>query len=401
MRKLILLYFFTAIAVWAQQMSIGSIAQKGVCAVAGVTGNVTINCPGVDPSVLRVLNEQFRARLKERDLHIDQITKDANEWKDRFLDLTTRLADAGVNDSLQRRAEELLKEGKLDEAGRVLDEVLTAEEKNVDQLAKNQFNRAAPFELSLEPLRALPHYEKAYNYRPNNPAYGQSYAILLYKQGDFGKAEVIFKGVLEMRREMAKGNPQYLPDVAWTLTNLGFLYRAIQRLKESEDALTEALQTYRGLAKANPQVYSYVAATLNGLGLLYDTTHRLKESADAYREALQTYRDLAKGNPQYVPDVAWTLTNLGVLYGSTQRLEESADADAEALQIRRELAKANPQAYLPVVALTLNSLGTLYKSKNQSTEAVPFCNEAAAILKQLAAHNPAIYSPLLSQVCND
>src|SRR5712691_6866840 len=127
MRHAILLCFLTSICVWAQQMSIGSVSQKGACTVAGVIGSVTINCPGLDPSVVRILNEQFRAQITDRDLRIDQITKEANDWKDRFLDLVARLADAGVSDGLQRKAEELLKAGKLDEAGLVLDNALKGE----------------------------------------------------------------------------------------------------------------------------------------------------------------------------------------------------------------------------------------------------------------------------------
>ena len=38
------LFFVTLLGACGQQLSIGSIAQNGTCAVAGVTGDVTINC---------------------------------------------------------------------------------------------------------------------------------------------------------------------------------------------------------------------------------------------------------------------------------------------------------------------------------------------------------------------
>jgi tetratricopeptide (TPR) repeat protein len=109
-------------------------------------------------------------------------------------------------------------------------------------LAENEFNRAAIYELEFNPLAALPHYETAYRYRPNNSRYGQAYANLLYAEQDFGKAEAIYKNVLAIRRELANP-PAYLPDLAATLNILGILYRATQRLKESAEAFTEALQT--------------------------------------------------------------------------------------------------------------------------------------------------------------
>ena len=111
--RLLLLCLVTSIGAWAQQMSIGSVTQKGTCVVAGVTGNVTVNCPGIDPAVVRIIEEQFNARLKDRDVRIEEITKEVNDWRDKFLDLTARLADAGVNNALKRKAEDLLKAGKL------------------------------------------------------------------------------------------------------------------------------------------------------------------------------------------------------------------------------------------------------------------------------------------------
>ena len=75
MKRSILVGLVTSVGVWAQQISIGSVSQKGPCIVAGVIGNVTINCPGIDPKVMRVLNEHFEAELKERDLRIDQIAR--------------------------------------------------------------------------------------------------------------------------------------------------------------------------------------------------------------------------------------------------------------------------------------------------------------------------------------
>ena len=397
MRLLILLYFVTTGGgTRAQQMSTGSVAQTATCAVAAVTGNVTLNCPGLDPAVVRILNEQFKARLKDRDLRVEQLTREANDWKDKFVALTTRLADAGVNDGQRRKAEDLLKAGKFEEAGRVLDEVLAGGEKEIDEVAKSQFERATLYELQFQPLQALPHYEKAYNYRSKNPNYGRAYADLLYRQRDFVKAESVYQEVLQAYRELAKANPQaYLQDVAGTLNNLGILYRATQRLEESRDAYTEALQAYRELAKANPQAYlPYVAGTLNNLGNLYYVTQRLKESGGAYTEALQIQRKLAKANPQaYLPHVATTLNNLGILYRDTQRLKESGDAYTEALQIQRKLAKANPQAYLPEVATTLNNLGVLYLRTQRLKESGGAYTEALQIRQELAKANPQAYLP--------
>ena len=80
------------------------------------------------------------------------------------------------------------------------------------------------------------------------------------------------------------------PCSAGTLINIATLYRTMKRLREANDASTEALQTYRDLAKANPQAYlPGMAMALMGFGNICYETQRLKKATDAYYEALQTY----------------------------------------------------------------------------------------------------------------
>src|SRR5207248_2876950 len=124
---------------------------------------------------------------------------------------------------------------------------------------------------------------KAYRYRPDNAEYAFQYARTLQQQRSYTTAHTVYQEALTTYRQLAQANPQaYLPDVAMTLNNLGVLYRATQRLSESEQAYQEALTTYRQLAQANPQAYlPDVAMTLNNLGLLYRATQRLSESEQA------------------------------------------------------------------------------------------------------------------------
>ena len=270
-----------------------------------------------------MLNDTFNARLKDRDSRIEQVTKEATEWRDRYLDLVARLADATVKGTLQQRAEEMLKAGRLDEAGKILDQVIADEEKETDQLARNHFNRASLYELQLQPLQALPHYEKAFNYRRNNAGYGQSYANLLSRQREFAKAEVIYKEVLEIRRGLAKLNP-----------------------------------------RANAAI---IAETLNSLGILYRITGRLRQATDAFKEALKECDELELLNVDlFMRFRAGLLDNLGLVYHDTQRPEEAELAYTEALDFRRVLAKANPEVNLPGVALVLNNLGLLYATPEGS-----------------------------------
>ena len=136
MQKLIALCLAIVSAASAQ-LSVGSVTQSGGCTVAGVLGNVTINCPGVPPTAIKTLanhiNAQFHnvtTQLKALDgtdrLHGDfsrllddfgRIRQEADHWKDMYVDIRSRFAYAALNDGLKKQVEELLTAGKLDEAG--------------------------------------------------------------------------------------------------------------------------------------------------------------------------------------------------------------------------------------------------------------------------------------------
>ena len=143
----------------------------------------------------------------------------------------------------------------MEKAGAVLDQILEREEKKVDLTAANHYNRALAFELQFRPLDALPHLEKAYQYRPEELKYGQAYSHLLLGQNDFVSAEPILLATLDRAREQAKANSAYQPDVAESLNNLATLYADMHRLKEAEAAWRESLRHCRQLAKTGSATY--------------------------------------------------------------------------------------------------------------------------------------------------
>ena len=73
-----------------------------------------------------------------------------------------------------RQAEELLHQGKLEGAGKLHDEILIQDEKDVDLTAAHHYSRGLDYELEFLPGNALSHYAKAYQYRPENLTYAFS-----------------------------------------------------------------------------------------------------------------------------------------------------------------------------------------------------------------------------------
>ena len=142
-------------------------------------GNVTITCQGLDDQALARLNEfldkkfaadnktatRLHELLDKKDLELAAKIREAEEWAQKYRELEQRLATQGQDEPLAQLAKALLKEGKLDEAGVILDRVLEAGEKGIEQTAANHFNRADVYALQFQRHKALPHYEKAYRYR--------------------------------------------------------------------------------------------------------------------------------------------------------------------------------------------------------------------------------------------
>jgi tetratricopeptide (TPR) repeat protein len=313
--------------------------SSGWCSpnIANVAGNVTVNCKGVDPRALRRLN----AELKRKNLQVADATRNADEWTVRYKELETRLSAAADDGILSRQAEKYLHEGQLEKAGAILDQILAREEKQIAQTAANHYNRGLIFELEFLPLQALPHLEKAYQYRPENVKYNEEYAVALLDQNDFTRAEPVLLAAVAEARQLAKANPDASkPDLAKSLNNLGFgYYRRIGQTEKAEEELCEALDIYIQLADTNPLKYKRnVAETLNNLGILYSDLQQFTAAEESYQKALDTLGQLpdARGIIDQL-DVAKIYNNLGNLYRDTHKMKKAETAYLKALYIYQQL----------------------------------------------------------------
>jgi tetratricopeptide (TPR) repeat protein len=93
--------------------------------------------------------------------------------------------------------------------------------------------------------------------------------------------------------------------VATTLNDLAILYSNTQRFTESEKMYMEALEIRRRLAKDNPQAYEPdLAATLYDLGILYYNMNQETQGETLLRQVLEYYKRFAIDNPtEYQPKV--------------------------------------------------------------------------------------------------
>lgn len=98
---------------------------EGWCspAIAGVKGKVTINCTGVDPKVVKRLNEFLDEKdneLGKARRSLDEKIQEANEWIKKYKETEARLDEAGETNELAKRAKALLDQGELEQAGHLI-----------------------------------------------------------------------------------------------------------------------------------------------------------------------------------------------------------------------------------------------------------------------------------------
>jgi len=132
----------------AQAAVIETITQTttGWCspAIGATGGNVTIVCQGIDPKALVRLNEL----LDKKDLGLQAKIREAEAWAQKYRELEQRLATQEQDEPLAPLAQALLKEGKLEEAGALLDRLIAAEEKAVERAAYEAERAARHYRLS-------------------------------------------------------------------------------------------------------------------------------------------------------------------------------------------------------------------------------------------------------------
>ncbi len=321
------------------------------------------------------------------------------------------------------RIAKLLDAGDFDGALRIKSQQIESLRETAAKLPRDLYELGKIQELRFEWPQALATYKEAWELG-KQPQHGFYYAWFSAKLNHFSEAIAVYRQVLNLytdpaeralvlnnlsipylytqrikegeqaltealaiRRKLAKKSPDdYLPDVAMTLNNLAILYRDTQRLKKAERTYDEALATYRRLAEKNPSAYlSDVAMTLNNLASLYSGTQRMQQAEKAFGEAFAIYRKLAEEDPDaWLSDVGMTLNNLGILYSDTQLFERSEEAYTEALVIFGRVTEKTPDTGLPDVAMTLNNLAILYSTTQRSDKAEQAFAEALAIRRSLA-----------------
>jgi hypothetical protein len=443
-----------------QNQSIGSVNQQtGPCGI-NISGTQntsviieTVYCPGIGNEVMAFFNKQLEAKnreLRDRDAKL----KEAEKFRARYEELLQRLSAPTIESASAKEAKKLIEQGKLDEAGALLDKNLRDEEKEVredekqlaarkDRFAKDHYNRALTFQLQLRPREALPHLEAAHTLSPDDLLYTEGLAAGLNDAGEFEKAEPLFVSLVSQFRNLVETQPaRYRPALARVLNNLANLYKDTQRFKDSgvaydesisivrqvavadrsyENQLakelsnvalfysdmgkqvrdpqlqakalayaTEAVSLFRTLASAGPEQKGDLAVGLINLGVINDRSHKTKESSAAYEEAQQLLRSLVGNDPYYTLQLATVLLDFGLVSDGNDVEVRSEKSSREALEMFCELAERDP-AYRHYFVNALLNVALLDKKVGLKPQAANDYRQAVEILQELAAENSSAY----------
>lgn len=365
-------------------------STSGWCSpvIANVTGNVTVNCIGVDPRALTRLNAQLASKNQQLSAKIAE----ANQWVDRYHELETQLRQTGANQELSKQAEEYVHEGEFEKARSVLDQLLKEDAKEQDRIAGDYFQRGLLAQLEFKPLEALPDFERAYTLAPDKLTFANKYAAALLEQHDFNKAEPVLNDAIEKGRSgLAKDPAKYRDVFAWLVYSRAGLMASTSRFTDAERDYTDALAQFKILAKDNPDYQQHVAVVLIDFGNLYHDTKRMDAAESAYAEAAAIERGLPDSEKKHI-FLSDILMNQANLYMATGRIGDAKGPMEESIGILRGLAKNKPPAYEPDLALALNNDAVRLQITGHLPEAEQAAREATEIFSRAAAANPGAYN---------
>ncbi|MCW5198431.1 tetratricopeptide repeat protein [Desulfobulbus sp. F3] len=289
-------------------------------------------------------SERTDLRLKQA-TKLEYLRKKLENFKAEVFRLHELFTRIPINTERLRRAKAHFEKGEFREA----DAVLKAEEieRDVERLkleqtaAKDKLaaieqdlaDRANEFLLKAQLSLVTPLAEGEDRFRRTEGYFTQAlaaartaealfaYALFLYQNNAFSKAEPLYQEALQQRRRDAETDPKaFLQKVANTLNNIALLHADMQDYGSALKEYEEALKIKRSFAETEPKIFlPDVAMFLDNLANLHTQTNDYGSALKEYEEALKIKRSFAETEPKaFLPDVATTLNNLAVLHCQTQ-----------------------------------------------------------------------------------
>ena len=363
----------------------------------------------------QIAEKEYNQRLKE----IYDERQKAYERLDYYSDLFSRINTDDLSE-IEKRAFELSKQGKIDEAIQVYESekllIKFIKNDSLKQQTKIDLESMIPSVKRYAELcsfaggkdnynKAVRCYEAIALSDTTNFEYVSECSRFLRDQNQFDRAEKFYILLSQLVKKAGEINTTaYLPNMANALNDLAIFHTDLNRFDLAEKEYNEALKISRKLAlsQSDENYLSNVATTLHDLANLHCNFKRYNIAEKEYTESLAISRILVQFNPEaFLPNMATTLNNLGSLYSESKRYRKAEKKLSEALVIKRELFQSDSDAYLPDVAICLDNLATLHCNIKYYEMAEKEYSEALEIRRKIVQSNPDAYLPDFAVTLNN
>lgn len=378
----------------AQQLQI---TTKGWCSpvFVNVAGPVTVKCNGVDPQAMDALNRQLAAqKLGER-----AALQEANEWAGRYNAIKKELAEVDDTESA-RKAEEDLREGKLDEAAALLTQIAdNQDERNVERAALHNYEGGLALELDFETQKALTYLERAQRFVPDNPKYSIEYARALLKENHLAEAKAVYERVLPQLVQLKDQDIKYRPLDMDASVDAGMLYETLGDIQQARDsynnAFTECLVL--GLMPTPQCDATMLSGILSQLGTILLRQQDYKSAEAIYSMAYQRYQAASKDSSAYLREETTLLSYLGYVYELEGRTDDAEHALKIALSEQQLLLDRTNPDVVDATAQTELLLASVKSDESKPEEAEVYFKKAADDFRSLVQQDADAYTPHLER----
>lgn len=361
---------------------------SGSCSprITDVSSTVTINCAGVDPKALERLNEALRSK----NLNLKDELKAAEEWASKYLELEKNLSQPTHGNSKEAKA--ALAAGDFDRLEQLLDSEAKALASETQRAARSHFNRAQIFELQFQLSDALPHYQKAYAYEPDNASYALAYARVLQSERQPNQAKDVYAHLLDSLPAHSTDNQIR----ATALAGLTSAYIASGQVSDATATYRQFEPVFRGLKLSKSDDFRVRAAEVSYklAWLLKDQGGDPKEIENEFHSAIDIYEDLARTvSDNYWRPLALAMSSLASSYRDDRQIQRAIKEYTDALAIFRSQNPLDAKQYIAQILLSLSVLYNIQSPSKNSLQALQNFDEAARMFADLADEAPQLFKP--------
>lgn len=203
-------------------------------------------------------------------------------------------------------------------------------------------------------------------------------ADLRQKDGDFRKAESLYRESLYRAEELKKPDPDLICGI---LSLIAHLYDRWGRIDQASEYYQKALKI---ADQGNFQNNDKVATIKNNLAMIFKQMRDFKKAEHYYEEALASFQFI---DGEQSARAASVLNNLGVLHYTNMDVERALQTHERALSIRQSLS--NDQMDPSDLSQTYINLGAVYKATGDFQKAEACVEKAKKLRAGVNGYHPS------------